>query len=77
MLRDSSSPLGRVFLWLFALIIALGVLHAFLLLPVLLVVVAPPTCGEHSEDPPPGIEMSDATVSRDTDGDNSAPAGTI
>ena len=49
---------GRVFLWLFALIIALGVLHAFVLLPVLLVVVAPPTCGTHSEE----IEMSDAEV---------------
>ena len=52
---------GRVFLWLFALIIALGVLHAFVLLPVLLVAVAPPTCGMHSEDDDgtPGIEMSD------------------
>jgi len=35
---------GRVFLWLFAAIIFLGVLHAFVLLPVLLTVVAPPAC---------------------------------
>eukprot|EP01043_Picozoa_sp_COSAG02_P023232 COSAG02_NODE_1235_length_13736_cov_12.313265_5_plen_69_part_00 len=50
-----------MFLYLFALIIALGVLHAFVLLPVLLVVVAPPTCGTHAEDAHPTLEMSDAT----------------
>ena len=33
-----------MFLWLFAAIIFLGVLHAFVLLPVLLTVVAPPAC---------------------------------
>ena len=49
-------------MWLFALIIALGVLHAFVLLPVLLVVVAPPTCGTHSENPRLESEMSDFEV---------------
>eukprot|EP01044_Picomonas_judraskeda_P002722 COSAG03_NODE_204_length_10670_cov_4.777032_4_plen_52_part_00 len=44
------------------MIIALGVLHAFVLLPVLLATVAPPTCGVHAEDDPPTIEMSDATA---------------
>ena len=48
-------------MYLFALIIALGVLHAFVLLPVLLAVVAPPTCGIHAEDARPTLEMSEAT----------------
>ena len=48
-------------MYLFALIIALGVLHAFVLLPVLLVVVAPPACGTHAEVAHPTLEMSDAT----------------